>query len=269
MEKKLKVYCVGSPHDANWLLPYGFSQTSFYDDADIVIFPGGSDWNPALYGESEGKKTYYNDSVDKHQLKFALNCIRDRKFMIGICRGAQMLCILAGGKLIQDVTSHAGYDHEIETVDGQTLFTNSIHHQMMDVFSIPSQTYELLGWAKPFSTHYLDGNNSEKIFKSGNLYREELTMEPEIVYYNLIGGFGIQGHPEMSLPTSTTKYIVENIKKYYNEFNKNHKKLPEYINKRIKFINEFHFNNVTNKTQNNEKSNQNRNSELEKWRWEY
>lgn len=244
MEKKLKVYAVGHTQDLDWMIPYGFEKTMFYKDADIVVFPGGGDWEPSLYGEVEGKYTYAHESTDKIQLKYALDCIRDRKFMIGICRGAQMLCILNGGKLIQHVTKHAGDRHAIKTIDGNILETNSLHHQMLDLWSIPSaDAYTVLGYGAPISTTYLDGQNKEKLFPSGALYREQLEYEPEIVYFNEIGGFGVQGHPEMySMPQVTNDFIITNIKKYYNEFSKKKKTiLPEYVNIRIEFIRNYHF----------------------------
>lgn len=225
-----KVFCVGSTYDAAWL-PKDYVVVQNYEKADIVIFPGGSDWNPALYNQLTYFRTSFFPDIDKKQLHYALRCLNDKKFMIGICRGAQMACILAGGDLIQDVECHAGRDHDITTKDGDTLITNSIHHQMMDTMRIPEKDFELLAWAIPLSSYYKNGDG-EAINKKGELYRESLLIENEIVYFKTIGAFAIQGHPEMGMAYKTTKWIVSQIDAKFNEFQNSKGKKPKYVKDR-------------------------------------
>jgi hypothetical protein len=236
----LKVYCVGSNRDGEWLTcQKGFVTTNMYDDSNIVVFPGGSDWSPVLYNEQVGKQTYCYENIDKVQLRVALNCIKDKKFIVGICRGAQMLCILAGGKLIQHVDGHSGRIHDIYTFDKQMLQTNSIHHQMADVYSIPDMnSYQILAEASLISTTYLRGDDQEAIFAGTSAkYIDHLPEEPEIVMYNLIGGLGIQGHPEMdSMPLNTIDFITSQIVINYAKFKRKHIILPEFIETRLTHI---------------------------------
>lgn len=240
MGKKLKVYCVGSNHDFLWLKDDNFIRSG-YNEADIVIFPGGSDWSPSFYGQKEGSRTYSHDLIDTYQAHKALRCINDKKFMIGICRGAQMLCVLAGGNLIQDVSNHAGRNHSMHTYDGKILMTNSLHHQMMDVLSIPDQaSYQMLAWSDPISTRYLNGHDEEICFYGTDIpYIGTMEIEPEIVYYSNIGGFGVQGHPEMYMESDTSKFIIENVNLYYEKFQneKDNIIMPEFIKVRLSNIN--------------------------------
>ncbi len=225
-----KVFCVGSNYDAAWL-PREYITTTNYEKADVVIFPGGSDWNPALYNQTVYSRTGFYPDIDKRQLHYALRCLNDKKFMIGICRGGQMACILAGGELIQDVECHAGRDHEIITTDGHIFWTNSIHHQMMDTMRIPEKDFELLAWTTPLSSYYKHGNG-EAVDKNGELYRESLVVENEIIYFKTIGAFAIQGHPEMGMNRNTTEWIIEQINTKYDEFQRSKAKKPKYVKDR-------------------------------------
>src|SRR3546814_14796091 len=51
--------------------------------------------------------------------------------MLGVCRGAQFLNVMPGGKLYQDVDNHVG-DHPIYDPQNKRVIPNvsSIHHQM-------------------------------------------------------------------------------------------------------------------------------------------
>ena len=115
--------------------------------------------------------------------------------ILGVCRGAQLLCALAGGYLIQHVNNHAGRGHLIQTKDGGLMPVNSIHHQMC----IPFDTdHELLGWANErLSDIYIDEDSTV-----------DIDVEPELVYYPKLKGLGIQWHPEaLQLDTTSQHYI--------------------------------------------------------------
>ena len=58
-----KVFCVGSTYDAAWL-PKDYVVVQNYEKADIVIFPGGSDWNPALYNQLTYFRTSFFPDID-------------------------------------------------------------------------------------------------------------------------------------------------------------------------------------------------------------
>ena len=210
---KLKVFAISGASNAKWIDNHQIVDN--IDDCDAVLFPGGSDWNPKLYDEVEGKYTSSYSEVDIHQLKYFIEAYYKNKFLIGICRGAQMLGIANGGKLIQHVTKHMGEDHYINVLGSKELYkTNTIHHQMVNWYTM-AQTAEckniLLGWADSISTTYLNGNNNETVIRDVNndvvALKNMLYREPEIFYLGLIKGFGIQGHPEWNMPANTLKFI--------------------------------------------------------------
>lgn len=228
---KIKVFSL-YVNDALWLTShkqYGhnFKQVYTIADSDIVILPGGADWMPQFYGEPIGINTRPYENSDKIQMLTALEAIHKKKFIVGICRGAQGLCILNGGKLIQHVTNHAGYAHDILTCDGEILATNSLHHQMLNLSVLPASCYKTLAWSYNHrSTTYLNGKDQQCCYATGESFLDKGYNEPEIVRFNYIKGIAIQGHPEMeSMPKATVTFIIDKLLEAYLDFeNKSHVK---------------------------------------------
>jgi putative glutamine amidotransferase len=76
---------------------------------DGLLAPGGKDIDPALYGEkvidSCGKFHLFEDEYDMALVK---ETVKQRKPVMGICRGMQLINVLYGGTLYQDIpTQHS------------------------------------------------------------------------------------------------------------------------------------------------------------------
>ncbi len=194
MSNKLKTYTVGYGDDGFWI--EGSRNTNNIKEADILIIPGGLDINTELYGEARGKYTgkpsLERDNKEIEAFKYA---VEKGMMIVPICRGAQLSCVLSGGKLIQHVTNHSG-DHECKTYDSDTILTNSIHHQMMYPWDIPADEYDLISWTESLSTTYLDGNDQEIEFPDIAKINGKI-IEPEIVWFKKTRTLAIQWHPEM------------------------------------------------------------------------
>lgn len=74
----------------------------------FIVFTGGSDVSPHLYGETEHETTLCNKQRDTYELAIAKKAIRAGIPLIGICRGAQLGCVVSGAKLDQNKTGHTG-----------------------------------------------------------------------------------------------------------------------------------------------------------------
>lgn len=71
---------------------------------DGVVLPGGGDLDPRLYGEAAGGTCYdVNAAQDALDLAVARQAIGAGLPVLGICRGHQLLNVLYGGTLIQDM----------------------------------------------------------------------------------------------------------------------------------------------------------------------
>jgi putative glutamine amidotransferase len=164
----------------------------------MVVFTGGSDVSPSMYGEEEipAAGVYTMPKRDRQERQVFKAAKEAGIPMFGICRGAQFLCAMAGGKLVQHVDGHQGW-HEIITDDGRRMRVNSLHHQMQ----IPPVGAVPLAWADP---------RPGKNFLASTIP----DRDHECVYYPSIKAIGVQYHPEaMSEDSDGFRYTVELAKK--------------------------------------------------------
>jgi gamma-glutamyl-gamma-aminobutyrate hydrolase PuuD len=156
-------------------------------DIDALLLWGGADISPSLYGEIPAgaytgpKEPSARDLFEWHLLREAT---QKGLPIIGVCRGAQLACAFAGGKLVQDCWGHH-QSHQIKTFDGKEYSSTSSHHQMMYPYDIK---HDLLAWSKETKNTTYKGLTAAET--------EKMTKEPEIVYFSEINAFAIQGHPE-------------------------------------------------------------------------
>lgn len=184
--EELKIYVVGGDvHYASWIT--GHKLVDNIEDADIVLFTGGEDVDPSIYGKAKHPRTFSNIERDRAEIA-EFEKIKPNQLALGICRGSQFLCAVNGGILIQDCAGHAMMEtHEI--TDGETVVNiTSTHHQMQYPFKLNKKDYDLLYYSRNTLSPYHDGDGVE-----------DVPVEPEIVYYHVEGkpkSLAIQGHPE-------------------------------------------------------------------------
>jgi putative glutamine amidotransferase len=128
---------------------------ALYELCDGILLPGGDDIDPAYFGEERhpmlGDVDAQRDTVE---VALARWCREDRKPLMGICRGVQVLNVAFGGSLWQDLPSQlpGGLDHRHNTkvatydveghrlelepdswlaghLDADALLANTMHHQ--------------------------------------------------------------------------------------------------------------------------------------------
>jgi putative glutamine amidotransferase len=145
-----------------WLLPC-VPERDFVAEAvkraDGVLLTGGDDVDPKLYNRSlppRVAKTVHRAHAarDAFELLLIHEVIRQRKPLLCICRGHQMLNVALGGTLLADISlqrpqamNHSRTDkkdqtvHEVECADGSLmrriagqarLGVNSSHHQAVE-----------------------------------------------------------------------------------------------------------------------------------------
>jgi len=197
----MKVFVVGHYKSyANWI--DDVELVDKMENADVVMFTGGEDIHPKLYGERKLACTGSNTARDSEEVDAfnkATKLVKKGKKLIcfGTCRGAQLLCALNGGKVIQDVSGHAVYGtHPI--TDGEILLDiTSLHHQMMYPFNMKNSEYDIIFWSsKQLSGHY----EGSYIDVNKMVNEKGMVVEPEIVLFHSEDKpkcIAVQGHPEM------------------------------------------------------------------------
>lgn len=123
----------------------GFTVIDDIKKADYVVWTGGEDINPDMYKEKALPGTYWSTKRDIEDV-IAYKSSSPDAMKIGICRGAQLLCVLNGGKLWQDVDNHNGGSHDVKDVKtGDSFKINSLHHQQM---RLPEKLGEVLAFTR-------------------------------------------------------------------------------------------------------------------------
>lgn len=191
MNQNRKIYVVGGSEGyANWM--QGVIVETM-EEADLVVFTGGEDVDPSLYGKSAHPQTFFNRERDIDEMAEFLKAEKLKKPMIGICRGSQFLCVMAGGILVQH-QRHPNW-HPIETNDGRVIMVTSTHHQRQYPWVLEEGSFKVIGWCN--ISPYSQGENDKDDLSGNPKTPSEELEEVEICYYPKINALAIQSHPEI------------------------------------------------------------------------
>lgn len=163
------------------------------DQADVLLFAGGVDISPSIYGEKPLSTTQTADKLrDGREIYHwqVGQSFAKPPLSIGVCRGAQFLNCMAGGKLWQHVDGHHG-DHAVWYKDRNWGKVTSDHHQMMVVPENGKEKrirHEVLAYAM--------GVNSKIRQSHGKPPRgRDHTGNPECIWYPDVRNLCVQWHP--------------------------------------------------------------------------
>jgi len=160
---------------------------------DLIIFPGGEDISPEYYGQADTYARFCNPNRDEFELKIFRYC---KKYLIptlGICRGHQLINVVEGGRLEQDLffggfTPHS-YSHELEWSN-----TNNF-------------IYKIIGENEVCSTHH-QGISEVGIFGTSLAKKDGIIEAVTFDKYPIIT---FQFHPEYYQEENWTKDLFEEI----------------------------------------------------------
>ena len=158
------------------------------EKCDGVVLSGGEDVHPKYYGKpsymkkKNELKLEVNEARDKFELKVIHEAVKNKKPILGICRGLQIANVYFKGTLIPDLqgktrTRHSkneGYDqtHEVKVQEDSCLsaiihsekgIVNSAHHQSAEkigkglkVTATDTEgTVEAIEWKNPKNKPFL------------------------------------------------------------------------------------------------------------------
>ncbi|MNQ03995.1 putative glutamine amidotransferase [compost metagenome] len=203
-----KVFIIDSNNDYhNMFVNAGWEVVNDFFEADLIQFTGGSDVNPALYGEKEHPRTSCFPRRDLVEAGYYKHGLLTGKKMAGICRGGQFLHVMNGGKMWQHVDGHAIHGTHL-LYDVQTNaqhYVTSTHHQMM---RLSGNGGELVAWGQEtsFREHVVNGELAH-ITNKGQ-------ADAEAIYYDKTKSLCFQPHPEFYGAHSTREYYFELLERY-------------------------------------------------------
>ncbi len=124
-----------------------FETALSFDDInafDGLLLPGGGDIDPIYFAQNNLGSQNLDSSLDEKQFLLMDAFVKVQKPILGICKGMQLINVYFGGNIIQDLKSskthayqeadmihvtHAVKNSFIHRLYGDTVFTNSAHHQ--------------------------------------------------------------------------------------------------------------------------------------------
>ena len=188
--------------------PYGDCTSNYEDYVEfmenppefgLVVFTGGEDVDPALYGETP-VYSWFNPKRDKFEMGLFRKCREHGIPMFGICRGLQFLNVMAGGKMYQHI-EHS-FEHKVHTIWDVKVKVNSAHHQLI----IPPAGSFVIAWANPnISTKYIRDVGGLPAIVSPPEKAVEAAAFPSIK------AAGVQWHPEWLTKKSPGKILADAI----------------------------------------------------------
>jgi len=172
----------------------------------VLLLHGGEDISPSIYNQEPNEFCFAPRKPSRRDT-LEIACVEQAVKMglpiVGICRGAQLICALDGGSLCQHIVGHSqngGQHHLYDPVTKEILCkSNTAHHQMM----IPKPGNVILAQTQEKFRGF--GENEEVT---------EYTTCPEIVWFPEMRAIGIQGHPEWLPKSKFTQLCGEFITKY-------------------------------------------------------
>lgn len=157
---------------------------------DALIMSGGEDIHPSYYGEEPSEFLgKVNDARDISDMVLLRKALEMDMPVLCVCRGTQVLNVVQGGTLYQDIPTELGTD-VVHRVDGNSTY----HNVFLDE---GTRVYELFGQSenRVYSSHHqaVDdlGENLKVIGRSsdGIIEAVEMTNKTYVI--------GLQFHPEI------------------------------------------------------------------------
>lgn len=202
----LAVHVLGPTYEvsqfAQMFVRTGSYRAESLEKADLVIFTGGADVDPRLYGETAHSTTRFSEHRDSEDIAAYMKCLDLGIPMFGVCRGAQFLHVMNGGKLFQDVDNHQtahGMWDQVRNVFIRDV--SSVHHQMC----IENKDMQVIAYMR---------GHSKKRWRNDKISEEFGIADVEAFYYRDTACFGVQGHPEYRNYTQYTKWCLQAIEDY-------------------------------------------------------
>ncbi|MDD3191489.1 MAG: type 1 glutamine amidotransferase [Bacilli bacterium] len=112
---------------------------SLLEMCDGFVVTGGHDIDPSYFNEeNNGESKGCDPALDQLDCAIVTHAAKNKKPLLGICRGHQAINVFMGGSLYQDIgKSHSGTKHQVSAASNRyfdfphQFETNSWHHQSL------------------------------------------------------------------------------------------------------------------------------------------
>lgn len=169
--------------------------TDLLSIASAIIFSGGKDYNPELYGSMPHEKTDPTHSWrQEFDIRLMHKCLHDTNLpILGICAGHQLLNIALGGTLIQDLESELDTNVPIKHLGSDSMQPLTNHEVEFDK---SSHAFDIFRSDKVF----VPSSHHQAVARLGSGLKVSSRAEDNVIESIELPGrgftIGVQWHPE-------------------------------------------------------------------------
>lgn len=194
MSEDILLYMIPAPREGD---PIGIDDLTF--PLDGLVLQGGSDVCPRTYGEEPLKPEWNGDEIrDAYEIALMKSFMNQKKPVLGICRGAQLINVGLGGSLYQDIETQIpkSLNHR-----NWEIYDQNFHEIRFENNSLLTELYpsNVMRTAKVNTVHH------QSIKKLGRDLKIEATSPVDnvveaIKYTGDTFVYAVQWHPEFQDP---------------------------------------------------------------------
>jgi putative glutamine amidotransferase len=165
-----------------------------YEECQGILFSGGNDLDPASYSEKPTDKTTdFSAKRDRQEIQLLKWALEDNKPVLAICRGMQLINVVQGGTLYQDISTELP-DTGVHNISAEKKRESRIVHTLR--IKPDSQLAKILGVSELGTNAY----HHQAIKKIGRDLAVTAWAEDDVVEAiempNMRFVIGVQSHPE-------------------------------------------------------------------------
>lgn len=181
------------------------SNMDYIRELSGIIISGGSDINPKLYDQKNTASVNIDDARDRLEAECISHAFNEKLPILGVCRGSQMINVICGGDLIQDIpTVLDGF------VPTQSFWSKTFVRRKIMIES-GSRLSRVLGNNKEAWVNSLHHQAHNKLGQGLRIVaRDEQNVVQSIEGVNQDHFvLGVQWHPELMLYSSEQRKIYK------------------------------------------------------------
>ena len=170
--------------------------TDVLESLDGIVFSGGGDVDPAYWGAEPHPETDVDPARDDAELMLMRAALDLDLPVLGICRGMQVMAVVAGGTLHQHLPDLIGHERHRAASGTDPLAADASAYGRHDVVVKPgSRAHDLLGARLTVNSFHHQAVDSPGAFRAVGWCPDDRVVEiiehPERSF-----AFGLQWHPE-------------------------------------------------------------------------
>ena len=165
---------------------------------DLVLMTGGMDVDPARYGE-KNRLSWPDEKRDEFDFALMSACVAEKKPILGICRGCQLMNVFFGGTLVQDLPSEwkmpAGMDADVH---GRLPWTGGATNPPSHTVSFAAGSRLAGAWGTdPMPTSSYHHQAVKAVAPGFRIVARAPDGVPEAIEHETLPYYGLQFHPEV------------------------------------------------------------------------